>query len=162
MISKQPKLQRQKRIFKQVMPRAKQMNINIVTWGRWMKQSSRIPNSRTIAVSQSNEMPPEEQEDKPETPGETPDPQAFGLGGQRPLGLGVAVLPETPPPVPTAPPPVAKKRICVTPPPVPPRLDPEVICCVDICYWCFFFAQEKRFGIFFLSRRTLRCRVPPH
>ncbi|XP_068898665.1 serine/threonine-protein kinase N isoform X4 [Tenebrio molitor] len=125
MISKQPKLQRQKRIFKQVMPRAKQMNINIVTWGRWMKQSSRIPNSRTIAVSQSNEMPPEEQEDKPETPGETPDPQAFGLGGQRPLGLGVAVLPETPPPVPTAPPPVAKKRICVTPPPVPPRLDPE-------------------------------------
>jgi hypothetical protein len=58
MISKQPKLQRQKRIFKQVMPRAKQMNINIVTWGRWMKQSSRIPNSRTIAVSQSNEMPP--------------------------------------------------------------------------------------------------------
>jgi hypothetical protein len=91
----------------------------------------------------------EEQEDKPETPGETPDPQAFGLGGQRPLGLGVAVLSETPPPVPTAPPPVAKKRICVTPPPVPPRLDPEVICCVDICYWCFFFAQEKRFGIFF-------------
>lgn len=43
MVSKQPKLRRQKRIFKQVMPRAKQMNINIVTWGRWMKQSSRIP-----------------------------------------------------------------------------------------------------------------------
>ncbi|XP_008192074.1 serine/threonine-protein kinase N isoform X5 [Tribolium castaneum] len=124
MISKQPKLQRQKRIFKQVMPRAKQMNINIVTWGRWMKQSSRIPN-RNNTIVQSTEMLPEEPEDKPETPGETPDPQAFGLGGQRPLGLGVAVLPETPPPVPTAPPPIAKKRMCVTPPPVPPRLDPE-------------------------------------
>ncbi|XP_063910008.1 serine/threonine-protein kinase N isoform X4 [Zophobas morio] len=124
MISKQPKLQRQKRIFKQVMPRAKQMNINIVTWGRWMKQSSRIPN-RTNTTLQPSEMLPEEPEDKPETPGETPDPQAFGLGGQRPLGLGVTVLPETPPPVPTVPPPVAKKRMCVTPPPVPPRLDPE-------------------------------------
>lgn len=139
MISKQPKLQRQKRIFKQVMPRAKQMNINIVTWGRWMKQSSRIPNRNNTVQA---EMLPvcfsffiifvlicclqEEPEDKPETPGETPDPQAYGLGGQRPLGLGVAVLPETPPPVPTVPPPIAKKRMCVTPPPVPPRLDPEV------------------------------------
>lgn len=55
MISKQPKLQRQKRIFKQVMPRAKQMNINIVTWGRWMKQSSRIP-SRTNVSIPSNEV----------------------------------------------------------------------------------------------------------
>ncbi|KAJ8983852.1 hypothetical protein NQ317_016457 [Molorchus minor] len=34
MISKRPKLQRQKRIFKQVMPRAKQMNINIVNVGQ--------------------------------------------------------------------------------------------------------------------------------
>ena len=57
MISKQPKLQRQKRIFKQVMPRAKQMNINIVTWGRWMKQSSRIPN-RTNTTLQPSEMLP--------------------------------------------------------------------------------------------------------
>lgn len=47
MISKRPKLQRQKRIFKQVMPRAKQMNINIVTWGRLMKQSSRNNNMPT-------------------------------------------------------------------------------------------------------------------
>lgn len=54
MISKRPKLQRQKRIFKQVMPRAKQMNINIVTWGRWMKQS-RIPN-RPNLVQTSQEI----------------------------------------------------------------------------------------------------------
>ena len=36
-------------------------------------------------------------EDKPEAPGETPDPQAGGLSGTRPLGLGVAVLPPLPP-----------------------------------------------------------------
>lgn len=30
------------------------------------------------------------------------------------------------PPSPSAPPPVAKKGMAVTPPPVPPRLDPEV------------------------------------
>lgn len=50
MISKRPKLQRQKRIFKQVMPRAKQMNINIVTWGRWLKQSSRVPSRQNISA----------------------------------------------------------------------------------------------------------------
>lgn len=51
MISKRPKLQRQKRIFKQVMPRAKQMNINIVTWGRWMKQSNRVPSRQNLTLS---------------------------------------------------------------------------------------------------------------
>lgn len=66
------------------------------------------------------------QDDKPETPGETPDPQAGGLGGQRPLGL--VLLPETPPPpLPIVPPPIAKKRMTVTPPPVPPRLDAEEV-----------------------------------
>lgn len=70
-------------------------------------------------------------EDKPETPGETPDPQADGLGGHRPLGLldttftvgnnaATNVSPSAPPP------PVAKRGVSVTPPPVPPRLDPEV------------------------------------
>lgn len=68
----------------------------------------------------------DELEDKAETPGETPDPRAVGLGGQRPLGLEVAVLPDTPPALPVLPPPIAKKRMCVTPPPVPPRLDAEV------------------------------------
>lgn len=68
-------------------------------------------------------------EDKPETPGETPDPQTCGLGGQRPLGL--VQLPDTPPALPSAPPPVAKKRMTVTPPPVPPRLDAEEVSTVN-------------------------------
>ncbi|XP_072396435.1 serine/threonine-protein kinase N isoform X4 [Diabrotica undecimpunctata] len=130
MISKRPKLQRQKRIFKQVMPRAKQMNINIVTWGRWMKQSSRMPSRQNIVLSSTENVTDDlVLEDKPETPGEVPDPQVAGLGGQRPLGLHIE-LPPPPeplisPPSPSVPPPVAKKRMAVTPPPVPPRLDPE-------------------------------------
>lgn len=55
MISKRPKLQRQKKIFKQGTPRATQMNINIVTWGRWLKQSSRTPSRPNIsAISTEN------------------------------------------------------------------------------------------------------------
>uniref|UniRef100_A0A6P7GKT6 protein kinase C n=1 Tax=Diabrotica virgifera virgifera TaxID=50390 RepID=A0A6P7GKT6_DIAVI len=133
MISKRPKLQRQKRIFKQVMPRAKQMNINIVTWGRWMKQSSRMPSRQNIVLSSTENVTDDlALEDKPETPGEVPDPQVAGLGGQRPLGLHIE-LPQPPepvilsPPSPSVPPPVAKKRMAVTPPPVPPRLDPESV-----------------------------------
>ncbi|XP_044753309.1 serine/threonine-protein kinase N isoform X1 [Coccinella septempunctata] len=133
MISKRPRLQRQKRIFKEGLPRAKQMNINIVTWGRWMKkQSARVPPHRNQPISISNEFSSMENiaEDKPETPGETPDPNVAGLGGQRPLGLGVEILPASPPPPPIPkepPPPIAKKKMSVTPPPVPPRLDPESI-----------------------------------
>ncbi|XP_066250537.1 serine/threonine-protein kinase N isoform X3 [Euwallacea similis] len=150
MISKRPKLQRQKRIFRQVMPRANQMNINIVTWGRWMKKLNNQP-----VPSRQNLPPSEEVEDKPETPGEAPDSQAAGLGGQRPLGLRLAVpVPVATPKVPssfqslsqsstpspqgqpprdwttpvstpvdeTPPPPVAKKRTSAPslPPPPPP------------------------------------------
>lgn len=73
----------------------------------------------------------DEPDDKPETPGETPDPQAAGLGGQRPLGLMIEPTPvhHYSPPSPSIPPPVAKKGMAVTPPPVPPRLDPEVSRC---------------------------------
>ncbi|XP_060535747.1 serine/threonine-protein kinase N isoform X4 [Cylas formicarius] len=127
MISKRPRLQRQKRIFKQVMPRAKQMNINIVTWGRWMKQSNRVPSRQNLNVGGATEATLDDAlavEDKPETPGEAPDLQAEGLGGQRPLSLGVAA-PSPPSPPTTVPPPIAKKRMSITPPPVPPRLDPE-------------------------------------
>ncbi|XP_056636168.1 serine/threonine-protein kinase N isoform X2 [Diorhabda sublineata] len=131
MISKRPKLQRQKRIFKQVMPRAKQMNINIVTWGRWMKQSSRMPSRQNLVLSSTENVADDTVvEDKPETPGEAPDPQAAGLGGQRPLGLHIDLPPPSEPmspPSPSMPPPVAKKRMSVTPPPVPPRLDPESV-----------------------------------
>ena len=71
-------------------------------------------------------------EDKPEAPGETPDPQAVGLSGTRPLGLGVAVLPPLPPDtnvsVPILPSTVAQKKrslpLPTSPPPV--RLDVEV------------------------------------
>lgn len=43
MISRKPKLQRQRKIFKQQVknfPRANQMNINVATWGRLLKRSS--------------------------------------------------------------------------------------------------------------------------
>ncbi|KAL0280061.1 UNVERIFIED_CONTAM: hypothetical protein PYX00_001469 [Menopon gallinae] len=102
MISRKPKLQRQRKIFKQQgknFPRANQMNINVATWGRLMKRSSpSIQNSHRIPESPSayNYEPVEE---KQETPGETPDPVVGGLSGTRPLGLnlGVAVLPPLPP-----------------------------------------------------------------
>lgn len=60
-------------------------------------------------------------EDKPETPGEAPDPQIGGLGGARPLGIA-QLPPETPPP------PIAKKKAPITPPPLPPRLDLDEVC----------------------------------
>lgn len=82
-------------------------------------------------------------EDKAETPGESPNTQAAGLGGSRPLSMpigGVAVLPpDVPPPPPptTAPPPTAKKRVPSVPPPPPPRLDQEVRKC-DIAVFIFY------------------------
>ncbi|XP_065224040.1 serine/threonine-protein kinase N isoform X3 [Planococcus citri] len=106
MITRKPRLRRQKKILKQQIknfPRANQMNINIATWGRLLKRSS-VPqpvqnNSRTYSRSESpsSDVVPEELDDKPETPGETPDPHVTGLTGSRPLGLGIAVLPPLPP-----------------------------------------------------------------
>ncbi|KAL1457076.1 hypothetical protein WDU94_001749 [Cyamophila willieti] len=50
MISRKPKLQRQRKIFKQQgknFPRANQMNINVATWGRLLKRSApSIQNNR--------------------------------------------------------------------------------------------------------------------
>lgn len=42
MISRKPKLQRQKKIFKQGknVPRPPQLNINVATWGRLMKRNT--------------------------------------------------------------------------------------------------------------------------
>nr|XP_014270466.1 serine/threonine-protein kinase N isoform X2 [Halyomorpha halys] len=128
MISRRPKLQRQKKIFKQQVknfPRANQMNINVATWGRLLKRSSpSIQNARA-----QSESPPTgnsvEVEEKPETPGESPDPGACGLGGARPLGI--AVLPPLPPDVNPLPSAIAKKRSPQQPPPPPPpRLDIEL------------------------------------
>ncbi|CAH1388799.1 unnamed protein product [Nezara viridula] len=128
MISRRPKLQRQKKIFKQQVknfPRANQMNINVATWGRLLKRSSpSIQNARAQSESPptGNSM---EVEEKPETPGESPDPGACGLGGARPLGI--AVLPPLPPDVNPLPSAIAKKRSPQQPPPPPPpRLDIEL------------------------------------
>ncbi|XP_044734063.1 serine/threonine-protein kinase N isoform X2 [Chrysoperla carnea] len=148
MISRKPKLQRQRKIFKQEIknfPRANQMNINVATWGRLLKRSSSgIQQGRNIQTP----SPPSSQQiqqftspivldDKPEAPGETPDPMIGGLSGARPLGMmsamGVAALPsDTPPPaLPSAPPPpLTKKRVPTMPyaPPAAPthKLDHEV------------------------------------
>lgn len=46
MISRKPKLQRQRKIFKQQgknVPRPTQLNINVATWGRLIKRSSQMP-----------------------------------------------------------------------------------------------------------------------
>lgn len=55
MISRRPKLQRQRKIFKQQVknfPRAKQMNINVATWGRLLKRSTpSIQSSRSQSDS---------------------------------------------------------------------------------------------------------------
>ncbi|KAK7864094.1 hypothetical protein R5R35_002735 [Gryllus longicercus] len=108
MISRKPKLQRQRKIFKQQVknfPRANQMNINVATWGRLLKRSSpSIQNthrSPVMETSPSGGMQPlqlsfDVPEEKVEAPGESPDPGSGGLSGARPLGLGVAVLPPLP------------------------------------------------------------------
>lgn len=138
MISRKPKLQRQRKIFKQEIknfPRANQMNINVATWGRLLKRSS-------PGISRNTQQLPQQQqvavvEEKPETPGEMADPMLAGLSGARPLALmaGVAQLPVTvpsvtPPALPTQPPPPLKKRQLPPPQvpfvPPPPKLDPEV------------------------------------
>uniref|UniRef100_A0A1S4MY61 protein kinase C n=1 Tax=Pediculus humanus subsp. corporis TaxID=121224 RepID=A0A1S4MY61_PEDHC len=140
MISKKPKLQRQRKIFKQQgknFPRANQMNINVATWGRLLKRSSpSIQNSHRVPeVSQGTYL--NGFEEKQEAPGEIPDPVGGGLSGPRPLGLnlGVAVLPPLPPDTPSLLPSAIaqnqfKKRTVVSPPVVPPlpnaKIDTEV------------------------------------
>uniref|UniRef100_A0A905R0X6 protein kinase C n=1 Tax=Rhodnius prolixus TaxID=13249 RepID=A0A905R0X6_RHOPR len=143
MISRKPKLQRQRKIFKQQVknfPRANQMNINVATWGRLLKRSSpSIQATRAQSESPPSSVAPVETEETP--PGETPDPAGCGLGGARPLG--VAVLPPLPPdtsPVPSSV--AAKKRppaIPTVPPPPPPRLDIELASALKE----FDFLQEE-------------------
>lgn len=112
MISRKPKLQRQRMIFnKQAknMTRAKQMNINVATWGRLLKrstpsiqnQNSQMSSTPTSALqdndsNNSNGGPTPVQlvfdtsatdlAEPAETPGENPDVTVVGLGGVRPLG----------------------------------------------------------------------------
>ncbi|XP_026476545.1 serine/threonine-protein kinase N-like [Ctenocephalides felis] len=148
MISRKPKLQRQRKIFKQQVkniPRANQMNINVATWGRLLKRSSpSIQNTRNDAVPGVQPLADTSlAEDKAETPGEIPDMQAAGLSGARPLGVTTPqtetqFMPQiqqhqTPPTqhllqqnqsqLPVTP--RAKKPPAVLPPALPPRMDTE-------------------------------------
>ncbi|XP_014613062.1 PREDICTED: serine/threonine-protein kinase N isoform X2 [Polistes canadensis] len=138
MISRKPKLQRQRKIFKQQVknfPRANQMNINVATWGRLLKRSApSLHNTRNSESPPSGPQPLQivfdtSIEDKPETPGELPDPEKGGLGGARPLGMATStsspVLPR-PPEHPPPPPPTVTKKPSLPAPPPPPKLDQEL------------------------------------
>ncbi|XP_015585871.1 serine/threonine-protein kinase N isoform X6 [Cephus cinctus] len=139
MISRKPKLQRQRKIFKQQVknfPRANQMNINVATWGRLLKRSApSLHNTRNSESPPSGPQPLQlvfdtTIEDKPETPGESPDPEKGGLGGARPLGMltttGSPVLPH-PPDHPPPPPPSLTKKPSMPAPSTAPKLDQEVV-----------------------------------
>ncbi|KAG4077410.1 hypothetical protein HA402_002837 [Bradysia odoriphaga] len=115
MISRKPKLQRQRMIFNKAqvknIPRAKQMNINIATWGRLLKQKQQTnksletgvptPTSPNIdgftSAGQPLQLVFDTSSDDFETvvaPGENPDVNVIGLSGARPLGMqGVSTLP---------------------------------------------------------------------
>ncbi|XP_067203807.1 serine/threonine-protein kinase N isoform X2 [Linepithema humile] len=138
MISRKPKLQRQRKIFKQQVknfPRANQMNINVATWGRLLKRSApSLHNSRNSESPPSGPQPLQlvfdtSVEDKPETPGELPDPEKGGLGGARPLGMSTSnnspTLPR-PPEHPPPPPPTVPKKPSTPAPTPPPKLDQEL------------------------------------
>ncbi|XP_011148486.1 serine/threonine-protein kinase N isoform X3 [Harpegnathos saltator] len=138
MISRKPKLQRQRKIFKQQVknfPRANQMNINVATWGRLLKRSApSLHNSRNSESPPSGPQPLQlvfdtSIEDKPETPGEVPDPEKGGLGGARPLGMSTSsnspILPR-PPEHPPPPPPTVTKKPSIPAPAPPPKLDQEL------------------------------------
>lgn len=156
MISRKPKLQRQRMIFnKQAknIPRAKQMNINIATWGRLLKRSTpTVTNQQQSSVSTpttnhpayGNGSGPQPVQlvfdgepsrlEAAETPGENPDNNVVGLSGARPLGMmhGINALPESPAP-PQAQPrshqmpqpivPAKQKK----PPAIPPKMDQEIV-----------------------------------
>lgn len=138
MISRKPKLQRQRKIFKQQVknfPRANQMNINVATWGRLLKRSApSLHNTRNSESPPSGPQPLQlvfdtSLEDKPETPGELPDPEKGGLGGARPLGLSTSSSSPTlprPPEHPPPPPPTVTKKLSMPAPPPPPKLDQEL------------------------------------
>lgn len=116
MISRKSKLQRQRMIFNKTqaknIPRAKQMNINVATWGRLLKRSTPTIQSQQVPISQTSggsismpshdatsstqplqlvfESSPDEFE-QVQTPGENPDLGVVGLSGARPLGQYILV-----------------------------------------------------------------------
>lgn len=116
MISRKPKLQRQRMIFNKTqvknIPRAKQMNINVATWGRLLKRSTppihsqqrgtndsqqssvtgssaSTPTSDCPSTAQPLQLVFDTSPDDIEqefTVGEEPDFSVAGLSGARPLG----------------------------------------------------------------------------
>ncbi|XP_059483391.1 serine/threonine-protein kinase N isoform X3 [Neocloeon triangulifer] len=148
MISRKPRLQRQKKIFKaqgKNLSRPTQMNINVATWGRLLKRSSspampQPPPQQDDELHPYGERPgplvlnlPQPEDDKAEAPGELPNPTSSGLTGARPLGLAeslasISIMPSLPQPE-SPPPPLVPKSKWVpaptVPPPPPPRLDVE-------------------------------------
>lgn len=146
MISRKPKLQRQRMIFnKQAknIPRAKQMNINIATWGRLLKRSTPSNQPQGTVSTPTSTHPygngggpqpvqlvfegEQSRLEPAETPGENPDSNVVGLSGARPLGMmhGISALPESPAPPQAQPRPSvpAKQK---KPPALPPKIDQEV------------------------------------
>lgn len=101
MISRKPKLQRQRKIFKPVknIPRANQMNTNVATWGRLLKRSSpsiqSLPGNLSQMPQQSNIENVPVDNNRQEILDENPDATLGGLAGIRPLGMPVA--PAVPP-----------------------------------------------------------------
>jgi len=60
LITRKPKLRRQRKIFRQQgkMPRADQMNINVATWGRLLKKNINMTKSNLVQEQRSQEMDP--------------------------------------------------------------------------------------------------------
>ena len=84
-------------------------------------------------------------EDKPETPGEVPDPEKGGLGGARPLGMSTSSSSPTlprPPEHPPPPPPTITKKSTPAPTP-PPKLDQEVSLCIYVFLYISLFLNEN-------------------
>lgn len=114
-VSRKPKLQRQKKIFKQQgknIPRSSygEMHIPAVVLGRLLKRSSpSIQNIQSAHISQPHQLnfesTPLDNKDI-----ENPNITLGGMAGVRPLGL-----PSSPPPVPSTPPP--KPTLPSQPPP---------------------------------------------
>ncbi|XP_071444458.1 uncharacterized protein Pkn isoform X2 [Hetaerina americana] len=172
MISRKPKLQRQKKIFKQQgknFPRPNQMNINVATWGRLLKRSNpSMQNNQENCANEPNTPDPQPLqlvydpatvEEKTEAPGELPDPLAAGLSGARPLGLGVTTSSSTssissssstaatpsslPPPLPdTLPPATTSASSKKRVPPPPSAVSPRLD--VESALREFDFLQEER------------------
>lgn len=192
MISRKPKLQRQRMIFnKQAknIPRAKQMNINIATWGRLLKRSNpsasnqqqstaSTPTSAHPAYGNGSGPQPVQlifDSEQAETPGENPDANVVGLSGARPLGImGVGALPESPAPPPAQPRnhqaqlPAVPAKPQKKPPAVPPKMDHEVSCAILLetggrytffRVTCFLAQSYPNFSLRRSSDKLLRRRM---